>query len=250
MSFKQLVGNFMPGRDQPRSLVAEPTSTVTVGKRPAAETNPYVEARREWNERYGDYIKQAHNWRLCALVSSLVALTAVVGLAYVGGQSKIVPYVVQVDKFGSAVAVGSADKVAPTDEKVVKAYLARFITDWRTVTTDHVTAKSAIERVYAMMASGSPALTKMNEYFKANNPFLVAEKIMVSVEVTSVLPISDHTWQLEWIEVTRDLRGELKSNVRMRASILVDKTPPEDERLFLINPLGVYATDLNWVQSL
>ncbi|QDQ27571.1 conjugal transfer protein [Chitinimonas arctica] len=250
MSLKQLASNLLSGKGQPESVMAAPTHQSGNGKRPASESNPYAEARREWNERYGDYIKQAHNWRLCALISGLVALVAVIGLAYVGAQNKIVPYVVQVDKFGAAVAVGPADKAAATDEKVVKAYLARFISDWRSVTVDQVAEKSAIERVYSMLASGSPALTKLNEHFKANNPFLVSEKMMISVEVTSVLPISERTWQLEWTEVTRDLKGELKSNQRMRASIIVEITPPQDERLFLINPIGVYATDLNWVQSL
>jgi type IV secretion system protein VirB5 len=223
----------------------------TTDKRNAgANTNPYTEARREWNERYGDYISQARNWRISAIISGLIALAAVLGLIYIGAQNKVVPYVVQVDKNGAAIAVGPGDKAQAVDERVIKAYLARFISDMRSVSPDQVAGKAAIERVYAMISNTTPALTKLNEYFKANNPFELAENTMVAVEVSSVLPITGQTWQIEWNEVARDKRGELIRSMRMRASVTVEISPPKEERLLLINPLGIYVTDLNWVQSL
>lgn len=214
------------------------------------ELNPYVEARREWNERYGDYIQQAQHWRLMAIISGMVALIAVSGVAYIGAQSKVVPYVVEVDKLGTVAAVARAEHPAQVDQRVIKAYLARFVADWRTVTIDRQAQKGAIDRVYAMLPSGSVALSKVNEYFKANNPFTVSSKRSVGVAVTNLLPISERTWQVEWQETTRDTRGEIQSNVRMKASILIGITPPTDENLMLINPLGVYVTDVNWSRQL
>jgi type IV secretion system protein VirB5 len=136
------------------------------------------------------------------------------------------------------------------DQRVIKAYLARFVSDWRAVTIDRQAQKSAIDRVYAMLPSGSVALGKVNDHFKANNPFTVASSRSVSVAVTNLLPLSEHTWQVEWQEVTRNTRGEVQGNVRMKVSIIVGITPPTDERMILINPLGVYITDLNWSQQL
>jgi type IV secretion system protein VirB5 len=215
-----------------------------------SETNPYLEARREWNERYGDYIQQAHHWRTMAIICGLVALIAVVGVAYIGAQSKVVPYVVEVDKLGAAAAVDRADRAAEVDSRVIKAYLARFVSDWRTVTVDTQAQKGAIDRVYAMLPSGSIALGKLNDYFKAHNPFTTSAKQSVAVAVTNLLPISERTWQVEWREVTRDTRGEVLGNVRMKVSVIVGITPPTDESLMLVNPLGVYITDLNWSQQL
>jgi type IV secretion system protein VirB5 len=214
------------------------------------QLNPYVEARREWNERYGEYIQQAHHWRLAAIVCALVAMISVSGIVYIGGQSKVVPYVVEVDKLGVATAVARADHAASVDPKVLKASLARFVADWRTVTVDRVAQKGAVDRVYAMLPSGSIALHKMNDYFKAHNPFVIAANRSVAIAVTNLLPISDRTWQVEWQEVTRDGRGAVQGSLRMKASIIVGITPPTDESLILINPLGVYVTDLNWSQQL
>ncbi|WP_137935840.1 VirB8/TrbF family protein [Chitinivorax sp. B] len=248
---KRLINPLQALRKQPTE--AERTGgngKLPAGSKAPGQLNPYVEARREWNERYGDYVQQAHHWRSMAIISGLIALTSVVGVVYIGAQNKIVPYVVEVDKLGQAAAVARADQPVTVDPRVTKAYLARFVADWRTVTIDRMAQKGAIDRVYSMLPSGSVALNKLNDHFKAHNPFTVAANQTVAVAVTNILPISDQTWQVEWQEVTRDLRGELQSNVRMKVSIIVGITPPTDERMILINPLGVYITDLNWSQQL
>jgi type IV secretion system protein TrbF len=243
-------------RQESRERAHAPATTSGKGvpAAPAApsqnERNPYLDARREWNERYGDYIQAAHHWRTVALVSSLVALIAVAGVTYIGAQNKVVPYIVEVDKLGEAAAVARADTAGAVDKRVVKSYLARFVADWRTVTIDRQAQKGAIDRVYAMLPGGSVALGKLNDYFKAHNPFTVASKQSVEVAITNLLQLSDKTWQVEWREVIRDPRGEVQGSVRMKASIIVGITAPTDEKLMLINPLGIYVTDINWSQQI
>ena len=41
--------------------------------------NPYVAARREWDERYGEIITRAKNWRFIAILSAMATLVAVGG---------------------------------------------------------------------------------------------------------------------------------------------------------------------------
>jgi type IV secretion system protein VirB5 len=161
-----------------------------------------------------------------------------------------VPFVVQVDKLREAAAVGRADGGATVDARVIKAYLARFVADWRSVTIDRQAQKSAIDRVYSMLPNGSVAVGKMNDYFRDRNPFVIATTRSVDVEVTNLLPISDQTWQVEWQEIMRDARGQLQGKVRMQVSVIVGITPPTEEKLIVINPLGVYITDLNWSRQL
>jgi type IV secretion system protein TrbF len=253
---QRLINPLLALRKQAAGVRETPTrSATTVAPANAAipinrELNPYVEARREWNERYGDYIQQAHHWRTMAILCGIVACVCVVGIAYIGAQSKIVPYVVKVDKLGVAAAVARADRAVAVDSHVIKAYLARFVADWRTVTVDRQAQKSAIDRVYAMLPSGSIALGKLNDHFKNHNPFALAGKESVDVAVTNLLQISEKTWQVEWQEVTRDTRGVVQSTVRMKVSIIVGVRPPTEESLIVINPLGVYITDLNWSQQL
>ena len=44
--------------------------------------NPYLAARREWDERYGNVISRERNWRVMAILSSLVALDSLILLGH------------------------------------------------------------------------------------------------------------------------------------------------------------------------
>jgi len=212
-------------------------------------SSPYIEARREWNERYGEYIQQARHWRNMAICSVVVLVVSLGGALYISAQRKIQPYVIQVDKLQLAEPYTQTHGTQ-VDPRIIKAYLARFVADWRTVTVDRQAQKGAIDRVFAMLPTGSVALVKMDDFFKARNPFTVAASHSIDITVTNLLPVSDQTWQVEWKEETRDLRGQLQSSVRMKVTVIVGITPPSEENLIVVNPLGVYITDLNWSRRL
>lgn len=216
----------------------------------ADSLNPYVEARREWNERYGDHIAHARNWRLLALASVVISGMAVCGLAWIGAQSRFVPYVVQVDQLGQAQAVRPADKADSADPRVVKAYLARFVADWRGIGSDRELILNAVKQAYTMLPKGYPSLSRLNEYFAQNDPFRRAESATVAVQVNNLLQVSEKTWQIDWTETTRDRISGATSQARWRASATVLLQPPNDEASILQNPLGVYITDLTWAQQL
>ena len=92
-------------------------------KKPASSqlVNPYLAGRREWNERYGDYIARARSWRAVAILALLIAVIASAGLVHVASQSRIVPYIVRVDKLGAAAAVDRADEPLKPDQPLIVA---------------------------------------------------------------------------------------------------------------------------------
>jgi len=81
-------------------------------------------------------------------------------------------------------------------------------------------------------------------------PFKRAETETVSVEVKSVLPTSDRTYEVEWVETTRDLYGTVKATDRWKGYFAIALNPPKDERQARINPLGVYITNASWAKVL
>lgn len=239
------------GKRGPAAPAQQPSASTAERATPTRQEagSPYIEARREWNERYGEYIEQARHWRNMALCSVVVLVTALGGALYISAQRKIQPYVLRVDKLQLA-APYTQTHGTQVDPRIIKAYLARFVADWRSVTVDRQAQKSAIDRVFAMLPTGSVALVKMDEFFKARNPFTVAASHSIDITVTNLLPVSDQTWQVEWKEETRDVRGQLQSSVRMKVTVIVGITPPTEENLIVVNPLGVYITDLNWSRRL
>ena len=74
-----------------------------------APETPYLSARREWNERYGDYIKAAHHWRIAAIGSISIALVCSGGMVYQATQQKIVPFAVEFNGHHEPVRVVRTD---------------------------------------------------------------------------------------------------------------------------------------------
>ncbi len=212
----------------------------------AALDNPYLSARREWNERYGDYIARARNWRWAAFGALAVSLALAIGVAWQAAQSKVVPYVVEVDKLGDAVAVARADRATPTDTRVITAQLAAWIVDVRSVSSDPLAQKSALTHSYALTAA--TATIFLNDYYRQHSPFNQPRTVAVSVD--AVLPISKQTYQIQWSEDARDLQGRDLATTHWIASVTVAFDPPTDERGILSNPLGLYITGISWTQRL
>ena len=212
--------------------------------------NPYLAARREWDERYGDLVTRARNWRLMALLSGLIALMATTGIVWLSVRSHVVPFVVLVDNLGRSVASGIADQTEPGDDRLKRASVFNWVENLRLVTTDGVAQRKAIDRVYSQIASGSAAQTFISDFFRNDPPFKRAQTTTVSVEVKSVLPTSDRTYEIEWSETTRDLYGAVKATDLWKGSLSIAVNPPKDEREARINPLGIYITDMSWAKVL
>ena len=65
--------------------------------------NPYVAAKREWNERYGSYIHQARMWQIMAFLSLGLASISTGYALWIRQNTTYQPYVIAVDKIGTPV---------------------------------------------------------------------------------------------------------------------------------------------------
>lgn len=209
-------------------------------------TNPYINARREWNERYGDYIAQAANWRLAALMAIGVSLMSIVGLIYMGSQNHFIPYVVEVDKLGAAVAAGPADRAQALDPRIIRAGLASWISAVRSIYSDPAAERTFIDNAYAMTNKNGAAYKALNDYFSANNPFALAQTQTVDVTIESVLLLSGNTWQVDWREVTHDTSGQVIKTQSWQATLTIAISPSADEKVLFSNPAGIYVNDFHW----
>jgi len=113
--------------------------------------------------------------------------------------------------------------------------------------------RKAVFRVYSMLAPNDPATTKANEWLNGtadSSPFRRAAKETVSVEIDTVLAQTPDTWQVDWIETTRDRQGVLKgSPQRWRALVTVYTVPATaetTEQQMRDNPLGIHVRDFAW----
>jgi type IV secretion system protein VirB5 len=143
-----------------------------------------------------------------------------------------------------------AEQAGVSDDRLKRASVLSWVEGLRTVTSDGIAQRKAIDHVYAQIANGSEAQTFISEFYRSSQPFQRAQTETVSVEVKSVLPTSDRTFEVEWVETTRDLYGAVKATDRWKGSFSIALNPPTDERLARINPLGVYITNASWASVL
>src|ERR1700760_3819080 len=90
-------------------------------------TTPYQRAGQLWDERIGSARVQARNWRLIAFGTLGISSGMAGALVWQSLQSRVVPYVVAVDRLGEARAISEADAgYHPTDPQI-EWHLAHFI---------------------------------------------------------------------------------------------------------------------------
>ena len=220
-------------------------------KEKAAVHNPYLAARKEWDERYGDLISRARNWRFAFFVAAAIAFLAVGGMIVIAKQARIVPYVVAIDSLGRTVASGPAEQATAADDRLKRAALNSWIADWRFVSMDGIAQRKAIDRAYSLIASGTPAQVAVSEYYRKDPPNERAAKQTVDVEVKAIFPSSEKTYEVEWVETTRSLAGTVVGEPqRWKGSFTLVVNPPTDEALARVNPLGIYVTAASWSRVL
>lgn len=219
-------------------------------ERKSGSANPYLNARREWDERYGDALSRAANWRLFAMASMAVAGVAVAGIVYIGSQSKIQPFVVAIDQMGSPVAIARPTSASASafDEKVAIAQIANWLWNARSILADPEAQRVLIDRVYAM--SSAEVAKQLNGYFEASSPF-PSDGSTRKVTINSVLPVGQQTFEIAWTE-SMSRPGLTTAVERWKASITIgtDSALAAKPEVAIHNPLGIFVKNLSWAQSI
>jgi type IV secretion system protein VirB5 len=226
---------------------ADSVSSTGKGQQPPP-VDPYTEVRREFTDKYQGLINQRKAWMAATFFVLAICGLETIYLGQLAKQNKLVPYVVEIDRAGLPSNISAVSASPAVDERIVRAMLARFIQDSRGVTADGQVQVQMINRVYSMLAQGSRAVTLMSDFYRTDPPPRRAATQTVTADVSNLLPISADTWQVEWKEITRNTGGELVSELRWKASLSVVVSPGVDEKLLLINPMGVFIRDVSWSQ--
>ncbi len=216
------------------------------GHTPEPET-PYQRAGQLWDERIGSARVQARNWRLMAFGSLLLSAGLAAGNIWQSAQSRITPYVVEVDKTGGVRAVGPAiEPYEPTDAQIAY-HLARFITDLRSLSIDPVLVRQDWLEAYGYATDHGAVF--LNDYARANDPFKDVGERSIAVQVTSVVRVSNDSFQVKWVEQHYD-HDALAKTERWTAILSIVERRPRTEETLRRDPLGLYVNGINWSREL
>jgi len=216
------------------------------GRTPEPVT-PFHRAGQLWDERIGSARTQARSWRLMAF--GALGLTAVMSGAVVWQslQSRVTPYVVEIDRLGEARAITeAAASYRPTDPQVAW-HLAKFVENVRSVSLDPVLMRRNWLTAYDFVTKRGA--TALGDYARSTNPFGALGEKTVSVQVTSVVRASDQSFQIKWIETAYD-RGAQTGASHWTGILSIKLVPPVDADTIRKNPLGVYVDAIDWSREL
>ena len=216
------------------------------GRTPEPET-PYQSAGQVWDERIGSARVQARSWRLMAFGGLLLSTGLSAGLVWQSMQSRVLPYVVEVDSLGEARAVAPATaEYRPTDPQIAW-HLGRFIANVRSVSLDPVLMRENWLSAYDFVTERGSLF--LGEHARSSDPFGQVGTRSVSVQVTSVVRASDRSFQVKWIETAYE-RGSLAGRSRWTAILSVIVRPPRSADILRKNPLGLYVDAIDWSREL
>lgn len=216
------------------------------GASPYPET-PYQKAGQIWDERIGSARVQAKNWRLMALGCLALSFATSGALIWRSLQSTVTPYIVEVDETGAARAIGPATEPYTPSDAQIAHHLAAFISDVRSLSTDPVVVRENWLRAYAFVTA--QAATTLSAEAEANDPFADIGRRSRTVEVVSVVRVSEQSFQARWIEKTYE-QGALRDARRFTGMFRVVTQPPRDAARLRANPLGLYIASLSWAEDL
>lgn len=216
------------------------------------EINRIIAARHEFSGAFGDLAKGKRNWQLMSF--ALVVVLGVVTVSHVrlASASRVVPYIVEVNRLGQVAAVGAPQQMEAPDQRLIASQLAQLIRSIRTVLPSAAAAGQAelIRQGYAYVAP--EAADFLNGYLASprNDPRVLGTRLARQVTVTGVLrvPKSD-VWRLQWTEVERSTQpGGASRATQWEGYVTLTIKPPATADAIQANPLGLYVTTINWTQ--
>lgn len=212
-----------------------------------APETPYQRAGQVWDERIGSARLQARNWRWMAFGGLALSSGLTAGLVWQSVQSRVTPYVVEVDRLGEARAVAPVEPgFRPTDPQIAW-HLGRFIKNVRSVSLDPVLMRENWLSAYDFVTPRGALF--LNEQARASDPFATLGERTVSVAVTSIVRASDQSFQVQWTETAYD-RGSLAETARWTAILTIKIRPPATAEQIRRNPLGLLIDAVDWSREL
>ena len=216
------------------------------GRTPQPDT-PYQRAGQLWDERIGSARVQAKNWRLMAFGTLILSGAMGGALIWQSLQSRVIPYVVEVDRLGAARAVSEVERAfTPTDPQIAW-HLARFIESVRSVSLDPVLMRRHWLSAYGFTTERGARL--LNDYARSADPFGRIGDHTVSVQITSVVRASDRSFQVAWMETAYE-RGEEAGSAHWTGILTIIVRPPASADTLRKNPLGIYVDAIDWSREL
>jgi len=251
MKFSKENLNGVRGKNNDKKTTAKETPTLTA----KSLDDHYIADRAIYDEIYNRTQAQIKNHRRMHYWMLTIIMVLVLGLIFVGSQSKTEVAVVKIDANNNVVSIAPVHTVdLPAAIPNATAYfMHRFIEAARTVSFDY-TVQSLFQRSAFAFSEGAASKT-LSDFFVERSELVSNREQTIEVAFESALPNlggSTESIQMRWIETTKDIKtGSVLSQKRFTGQFSYELTgkPPTDSDILTINPLGFYVRHISWAED-
>jgi type IV secretion system protein VirB5 len=205
--------------------------------------SPYDRARQEWDSRIGSARAQARNWQRMAFGCLALSFALAGGLAWQATRATVHPYIVEVDPTGGIRRVSLPENAYRLTDAQVASQLIAFVNKVRSKSTDPIIVRQNWLNAYKVITAKAKAT--LDGYAQVEKPFDDVGKVAKTVDISSVVKVSDSTFQVRWKETTFR-QGVMAGTDQFLGSFEILQRPPKTDRDMFDNPLGFYVDALNW----
>ena len=214
-----------------------------------SERNSYLEAQKIWDDRYGQLAIGKRNWQVAWMFAALISMVLTLGLVRLSIARKVEYIFIEVDRAGYSSHLKIAKESTEVPDSVVRHELFKLIKRLKTISLDAVVMKENLDIAYKGYIRGA-AVSFLNDFFKANDPFDFAKQKLVSVEPISVLRVSEKSWQIRWREVERSKEGYQNRESEWEAHLVTEFERPSsnEDEILEYNPIGLRIVEMSWTK--
>jgi type IV secretion system protein TrbF len=171
------------------------------------------------------------------------------GIVYQSTKSRIIPFVVQVDRQGYALTL--LEPLAPSTDPAIIDHIERyeiaaFIRDVRTISSDAAVQQYMLNRMFAHAHGEADNFLDAYYHRAGRNPFTLGHQQTVTVTVNSILKLGPNSWQEQAFDHIGAPMGPPRS---WEAELTTALYTPDDQTSVVDNPLGFKVIKIAWAEQ-
>lgn len=213
------------------------------------KNNPYLQSRALYNDIYGNAENRYHRARILNYMLSGCLILSIIGMTYIGSQSKYIPYVVQVQDgqilYGNVANQSNISKERPL---LAVYFLKRFLITARSVSVDGGNDISN-EKIAFSFTSGMATKT-LSDYLDNHDPIKIAQNHSITLKINYINKLKGDSYQSGWTEIYRNsTNGNIIATAKFNGTFTTKWNKPSHNLSILKrNPFGFYVTSIAWTE--
>ncbi len=211
--------------------------------------NPYLQSVNLYQSLYGGVLKSLHHARRLNKWLMGIIVFLLISVVYLGGQSKIEPYVTVVQNdhilYGELMKPASFERYRA---QFIAFFLQKYIEASRTVSSDGAINSADRRQAFALVRDN--ATTQLEDFYRESDPNQIGSENTIEVDVSYMSPLAntDNVLQAGWTETIRQAKtGKVISVRHFKGTFAYKFDKPSQNMDFLkLNPFGFYITSFSW----